>query len=85
MSADIVTTMRVIAIRDIFLIRCFTNVVVYTLAHEVRFAQELVEPPRPSSSAPACPIPESDLTRTFLPVFFPSIFPFKGKYAKVCG
>src|SRR5882724_12955524 len=35
-------------------------------------------PLRPANTAPNCPIPDKDLIRTFLTVFFPSTFPFKG-------
>jgi hypothetical protein len=38
--------------------------------------------PRPTKVAPTWPIPDNDLTNTFLPVFFPSTFPLSGRISR---
>ncbi len=38
--------------------------------------------PCPTNIEPAWPIPDSDLTRTFFPVFLPSTFPLSGRKSK---
>ena len=39
---------------------------------------------RPTNIVPTCPIPDNDLTSTFLPVFFPSALPLNWAHFEIC-